>query len=130
MASLKRKETNDMAPEAAKSTRHYFIDLTDANFTKVVIESKKAFIIEIRADWCGECYIMEPILRQLANEFSENITFAYVNVDTNQEITKQYGVTELPFILYFKNGELLHHLIGLQSKKKLRQYIEDTIAYT
>ena len=113
-----------MAADMVIHSGHQFIDLTDANFKQVVIDSKKAFIIEIRADWCGECFLMEAILRQLAAEFSDHVSFGYVNVDTNEEITKQFGVTDLPLILYFNKGELIHHFIGLHSRKILRHYLE------
>jgi thiol-disulfide isomerase/thioredoxin len=84
-----------MTPES-DSTQHELIDLTHVDFKKVVIDSKKAFVIQIQADWCGECFIMTSLFKQLAKEFSDQITFGYVNVETNEEITKQYGVTELP----------------------------------
>ncbi|MBN1559093.1 hypothetical protein JW998_02505 [candidate division KSB1 bacterium] len=119
-----RNDETHMPSDAEKSSGDLFLDLTDANFKRVVIDSKKPFIIEIRADWCGECFIMESILRQLAAEFSDHISFGYVNVDTNEEITRQFGVTELPFILYFNNGELLHHFIGLHSRKTVRHHLE------
>jgi thioredoxin 1 len=117
-----------MTPES-DLTQHELVDLTHADFKKVVIDSKKAFIIQIQADWCGECFIMTSLLKQLAIEFADRITFGYVNVDTNEAITKQYGVTELPFLLFFNHGELLHHLIGLHSKRTLCFFIENTIAH-
>jgi thioredoxin 1 len=104
-------------------------DLTEGDFKKLVIESKKAFLVQIQADWSGECFIMTSILNQLAREFSDDITFGYVNVETNEELTKHYGVTELPFLLFFNHGELLDFLIGLQSKKTLRFYIKKTITH-
>ena len=116
-----------MAPETANDSRQTFIDLTKKNFKETGIDSKKAFIVEIRADWCGECFILEPLLKRLAAEYSGRIRFGFVNVDTNEELTKQFGVTELPFTLFFKNGELVHHLIGLHSTKILRRYTEKIV---
>ncbi|MBN1481883.1 hypothetical protein JXA70_16555 [candidate division KSB1 bacterium] len=112
----------------AQGTPDNIINLTRENFKKVVIESKKAFVIQIQADWCGECYIIKSILRQLAGHFRDQISVGYIDIETNEDIAKHYGVTELPFLLFFNHGELKHHLIGLQSKKKLRDYIQKTIA--
>ncbi|MBN1464316.1 hypothetical protein JXA02_01050 [candidate division KSB1 bacterium] len=118
-----RNDKAHMPSDAEKNSGDLFIDLTDANFKHAVIDSKKPFIIEIRADWCGECFIMEAILKQLAAEFSHQISFGYVNVDTNEEITKQFGVTELPLLMFFKEGELAHHCIGLRSRSSVRQQL-------
>jgi len=112
------------------STTHYqLIDLTQADFKQTVIESGRAFVIQIQADWCGECYIMSTILKQMAAQFADQITFGFINVDTNEEIAKHYGVTELPFLLFFNRGELVDFLIGLQSKKTALQYIEKTLSF-
>jgi thioredoxin 1 len=103
------------------------MDLTDVDFKNIVIDSKKAFVIQVRADWSGECYIMTSLLKQLAPEFSIDITFGAINVEMNEDITKQFGITELPFILFFNHGELVDFTIGLQSKKMLRHCIKKTI---
>ena len=107
-----------------KKNQYLIVDLTDADFKKVVLAGKKAFVVQIQADWCGECFIMTSILQQLAQEFSGRVAFACINVDSNEDMIKQYGVTDLPFILFFNHGELVDHLIGLQSRKKLTRRIE------
>ena len=108
--------------------KNNLLDLTGVDFKNVVVDSKNAFVIQVRADWCGECYIMTSMLEQLAAEFPD-ITFGAINVDMNENITKQFGVTELPFILFFHHGELVDFTIGLQSKKTLRQCIEKTMEH-
>lgn len=113
----------------AQGTADEIIDLTHENFKKAVIESKKAFVIQIQADWCGECYIMRSILRQLAGKLKDQISFGTIDIETNEDIAKHYGVTELPFLLFFSQGELMHHLIGLQSKKKLYDAIRMILAH-
>ena len=77
----------------------------------------------ISAEWSGECYILEPIFKQLAMEYGDRLNFARVNIDLGEKIAHNYGVTELPFFLFFKRGELMAHFIGLQSKKILKQQI-------
>jgi thioredoxin 1 len=117
----------DMTPIA--KTQHLIFDFTDTDFKETIIKSGDAFIIQVRADWCGECFIMSSIVEQLADAFSDRITFGVINVDMNEHVTKHYGVTELPFLLFFNHGELVDFLIGLQSRKKVQQVIEKTIGF-
>jgi thioredoxin-like negative regulator of GroEL len=118
----------DMKAKIAE-TQHLLIDFTDTTFKETIIDSGDAFIIQIRADWCGECFIMSSIVEQFVDEYSDRITFGFINVDMNEEITKYYGVTELPFLLFFNHGDLVDFLIGLHSKKRVQQYIDETISF-
>jgi len=98
-------------------------DVTDENFSSVILESKDPFLVQVQADWSGECFLMAKIIDQLAHEFQPQVKFACVNIDLNQKLTEDYGITELPFLLFFKDGKLVHHLIGLQSKNFLKSQI-------
>lgn len=99
------------------------IDLTDADFAETVIHSNQSFCVMIGAEWSGECFILKPIFNQLASDYADKVNFAHVNIDLSQGITVEYGVTDLPFFLFFKKGDLVGHLMGLQSKSKLEQHI-------
>lgn len=112
-----------------KKTQRLIFDFTDTNFKESIVASGEAFVIQIRADWCGECFIMSNMINQLVNEYSSRITFGFVDVDTTEEIAKNYGVTDLPFLLFFNHGELVDFLIGLQAKRKIQHYIEKTINF-
>ena len=90
----------------------------------MVIDSGDTYLVEVQADWSGECYIMSKIIKEIAVSYHSKIRFARINIDLNEHVTTNYGITELPFLLFFKNGDLVHHLIGLQSRKKLTEHIE------
>ena len=104
------------------------IDLTDADFSETVIHSNQSFCVMIGAEWSGECFILEPIFKKVATDYADKVNFAYVNIDLSQGITVEYGVTDLPFFLFFKQGNLVGHLIGLQSKSKLERHIHKLLA--
>lgn len=97
------------------------IDLTHEDLKQHVIQNKATCCIEVRADWSGECYLMEIILQQFEIEFASQIEFAKTDIEVQQEIARDYGITDLPFLLFFKKGELVECQIGLQAKDKLRQ---------
>ncbi len=110
-------------------TQQRLIDFTDTNFKETIVDSDNAFLIQIKAEWCGECFIMSNIINQLIGQYSDRLTFGFINVDTSEEITTYYGVTDLPFLLFFNHCELVDFLIGLHPKKTVQQYIEKTISF-
>jgi thioredoxin 1 len=99
------------------------IKLTEANFRKVVLESREPILVEIGADWCGACHIMAPIIEKLAGEYEGQIKIGKLDIDTNETVARTYGVNELPLLLFFKDGKLLDHIIGTVSKKVLQTRI-------
>ena len=97
--------------------------INENKFYHQIQTSQKPFIVIIGADWCGNCHILKPMLEALAIDFNELIGFTKINIDINEEIAQNYGVSELPIILFFKNGQLIDHTIGLVSKKHINQKI-------
>ena len=78
------------------------ITITQKNFKNKVLENPQPTILEIGADWCGACHIMTPILEKVAYKYKEKITIGILDIDTNEEIAKEYGVNELRVV----NGEI------------------------
>ncbi|NIT56691.1 MAG: thiol reductase thioredoxin [Aliifodinibius sp.] len=100
------------------------ITLTGANHWKEVLESPIPFLVEIGADWCGTCDIMAPILERLAIEYEGKIRVGRLDIDTNEQVAREFGVTELPFLLLFKDGNLVDHVIGMVSATNLKARIQ------
>lgn len=98
--------------------------LTETNFRKEVLETSEVVLVEIGADWCGTCEIMAPIIERLAADYEGRIKFGRLDIDTNERLAGEYGVTELPFLLFFKEGQLVDHIIGVVSGKVLEERIK------
>jgi thioredoxin 1 len=104
-----------------------FLKITDENFNREVLESDIPVLVEITAYWCGCCHIMKPIIEKLAEELKEKLKIGVVDIDTNEKVAKEYGLSELPIILLFRNGELVDHLIGLISKNEFLKRIKSQL---
>lgn len=94
--------------------------ITDANVADLMAEGKP-MIMDFWATWCGPCQMIGPIIDELAEEFDGKIIIGKVNVDENSDLPSQYGVRNIPTILFFKGGELVNKLVGAQSKAKLQE---------
>ena len=96
------------------------MEITDANIAGLMAEGKP-MILDFWATWCGPCQMIGPMIDELAEEFDGKIIIGKVNVDENSDLPSQYGVRNIPTILFFKGGELVNKLVGAQSKAKLQE---------
>ena len=102
-------------------------ELTKADFERLVINRTHLSIVKFKAEWSGACQIIFPIYEDLAHTYQSKADFFIVDVDKEQNIHAQYGLLELPAILFFKNGKLIDHVIGLTSKSHLIAKIEKAL---
>ncbi|KAK6204380.1 thioredoxin [Scheffersomyces amazonensis] len=80
------------------------------------IKSDKVTVIDFYATWCGPCKAIEPVIDALAERVPE-VGFGRVDVDQAQDIAQEYGVTAMPTIFYFQNGEKLNYVVGANLQK-------------
>ena len=95
------------------------VEITDSNFEKLVINSKKVVILDFWAEWCGPCKAITPVLDEISNEFGDKVLIGKVNVDEVKEVPVKYGIRSIPTLLFFNNGEIIRQEVGLQSKQTL-----------
>ncbi|MDW8140737.1 MAG: thioredoxin [Candidatus Bipolaricaulota bacterium] len=98
--------------------------LSDANFSREVLQSSQPALVDFYADWCGPCRAIAPIVEEIAHELAGRLKVAKLDVDQNQEIALKYGVQSIPTLILFKNGQEVERLIGYMSKSKLLSKIE------
>ena len=91
------------------------MEITDANIAGLMAEGKP-MILDFWATWCGPCQMIGPMIDELAEEFNGKIIIGKVNVDENSDLPSQYGIRNIPTILFFKGGEMVNKLVGAQRK--------------
>ena len=101
-------------------------EITDANFQELLAEGKP-LVVDFWAPWCGPCKMMLPIVEELAAEYEGKITVGKLNVDENDETCSAYGIMNIPTILFFKNGELVHRQVGAVRKPELQKLFEELL---
>ena len=103
------------------------INLTNENFEKEVISSKKPILVDFWASWCGPCQMIAPIVEEISNELSERIEVGKINVDEQPEIAIKYDVMSIPTLILFKDGNVVNTIIGYHSKEEILDFINSRI---
>ena len=75
-------------------------------------------VVDLWATWCGPCRMMAPIISELAEEYDGKIVVGKCDVEENDDIAIEFGVRNIPTILFFKNGELVDKMVGAANKAK------------
>lgn len=97
---------------------------TDSNFEEKVIKSDKVAVVDFWAEWCGPCRIVGPFVEQLAQEYDGKAVIGKLNVDENPNVSVQYGIRNIPTILFFKNGQMVDKQVGAVPKTVLEQKLK------
>jgi len=101
--------------------------ISEYEFRKYVTGSQDLSLVQFRLEWSGACQIISPVYEELANSFKEVAKFFTIDVEKEPWLNNEYGVKELPTILFFKNGKLIDHVTGLIPKNEIISKIENAI---
>lgn len=96
-------------------------------FRKEVIESITLSLVQFKIEWSGACQIISPIYEELAASYKGQANFFTVDVEEEPGLDNEYGVIELPTILFFKSGEVIDHVTGLTPKNVVISKIENAL---
>ena len=81
-------------------------------------------VLDFWAEWCGPCRMVSPIIDELSNEYEGRVIVGKMDVDNNDEVVSQFGIRNIPTVLFLKNGQVVDKIVGATSKDKFVAKIE------
>ena len=101
--------------------------VTDATFTRDVLQSNKPVLVDFWAEWCAPCRKVEPLLAEIATEMADRVDIVKMNIDENPETAMAYRVMSVPTLTIFKGGQPVQSVAGAKPKGDLVRFIESAI---
>ena len=96
------------------------VQITSENFESLK-NGQLPLVVDFWATWCGPCRMIAPVVAELAKEYDGRITVGKCDVEENEDLALEFGIRNIPTILFFKGGEVVDKLVGAVSKAKLEE---------
>ena len=100
------------------------IEISDENFEQEVLLSNTPVLVDFYATWCGPCKMIAPVIEQLATEYSGRVKVAKVDVDIAPGAAARYGITGVPTLKLFRDGQVIETVVGLTSPGRLKGLLD------
>ena len=100
------------------------LTLTGQNFEQEVLLAKEPVLVDFWATWCGPCRMLAPVIEEIANEYAGKVKVGKVNVDDERELALEYGVSSIPTVMVFQNGEVKETSVGYRPMEEIEQLLK------
>lgn len=97
--------------------------ITNENF-EALRNGSLPLVVDFWAEWCGPCRMISPVLAQLAEEYDGRIVVGKCNVEECEDIAAEFGIRNIPTLLFFRDGQLVDKFVGAANKTKLQEKFE------
>lgn len=100
------------------------LEITEANYEELVGNSSLPVVLDFWAAWCGPCKMVGPLIEEMHNEYEGKAVIGKVDVDANPEISRRFGIRNIPTIVFIKGGELVDKSVGAVPKGQLTSKLD------
>ena len=100
----------------------------DHNFRSQVLESDRPVLVDFWAPWCGPCRIVGPTIDQVSDSAAGNAKVGKLNIDDSPETAKEFGITAIPTVLVFRDGQVVERLVGVHPQATYQVALDQAAA--
>jgi thioredoxin 1 len=102
-------------------------NLTDQNFEEEIKKSEKPVLVDFFATWCGPCEVLGPIIEKVAEDLSDKVVLAKINVDQFPTTSEKFKIDRIPNVILFKEGNQVDGFVGLMSEEAIKTWLEKAL---
>ena len=99
------------------------VTITTENFESLK-NGEQPLVVDFWATWCGPCRMVGPVISELAQEYDGRIVVGKCDVEENEELSMEFGIRNIPTILFFKGGQVVDKIVGAQAKARIQEKFE------
>ena len=103
------------------------IILTESNFKEEVLSSELPVLVDFWATWCGPCRVLGPTVDDIAKEYEGRVTVIKCNVDDCEDLAVEYGIRNIPTLIFFKDGQPVDRLVGAVPKSEIEGILDSIL---
>jgi thioredoxin 1 len=103
------------------------VEITDENFETEVKGSDVPVLLDFWAEWCMPCKMLAPVIDEIADEFAGKIKVGKLDTDNAREAALEFGISAIPTLILFNEGEIVNRFVGLQQKADLVETINELL---
>ena len=96
------------------------VTITSENFERLK-NGAQPLVVDFWATWCGPCRMVGPVISELAEEYDGRIVVGKCDVEENEDIAMEFGIRNIPTILFFKGGQVVDKMVGAQAKARIQE---------
>jgi thioredoxin 1 len=101
----------------------YITELNEQNYDSFV--EKGIVLVDIKAEWCGPCKVLSPIVDEVSSDYFGQITVGKLDADTSREIITKLGIRNIPTLILYKGGEIVEKNVGMITKEGIKDLIDN-----
>ncbi|HYZ16252.1 MAG TPA: thioredoxin [Candidatus Acidoferrum sp.] len=102
--------------------------VSQSTWATEVLQSDKPVLVDFWAPWCGPCKMLSPVIEKIAGQLGDRITFVKLNTDENPSLAGQYGVSGIPCLILYKNGQPVDRIVGFVPEAMIRSMLDKHLA--
>ena len=103
-------------------------EFTDSNFQSEVVDSDQPVLVDFWAEWCMPCRMLAPTIDELAEEYQGQVKIGKLDTDSSRDVPMQYGISAIPTVILFQNGEVVQKFVGVTSKQDFKAELDKVSA--
>ncbi len=99
-------------------------EFTDQNFESEVLKSETPVLVDFWAEWCMPCRMLAPTIDKIARDYAGTVKVGKVDTDSNRDVSITYGISAIPTVILFKNGQVAQKFVGLRQEKDFKEVLD------